>query len=89
MFEQGDPSDLIYVVEFGELEVFRESTDGEVLLNVVQAGDYVGEMGPLFGLDRSATVRARTASMLTGYTVKAFRSMVGDQKVPSLIRGRR
>jgi putative ABC transport system ATP-binding protein len=87
LFEQGDPSDLIYVVESGEAEVVRESPDGEVLLNIVRTGDYVGEMGPLFGLDRSATVRARCPSTLTGYSVKAFRNMVGDEKIPSLIRG--
>lgn len=89
LFKQGDASDLIYVLESGELEVLRESPDGEVLLNVVRPGDYVGEMGPLFGLDRSATVRARSPSRLTGYSVKAFRKLVGDDKIPALIRGQR
>lgn len=89
LFEQGDPSDLIFVVESGELEVLRETPGGEVLLNVIGPGDYVGEMGPLFGLDRSATVRARSPSTLTGYSVKAFRNLVGDQKIPALIRGER
>lgn len=89
LFEQGDPSDLIYVVDSGELEVFRQSPEGEVLLGVIKPGEYVGEMGPLFGLDRTATVRARSASTLTGYSVKAFRNVVGDDKIPALIRGRR
>ncbi len=89
LFEQGDPSDLIYVVESGELEVLRASPDGEMLLNIVRPGDCVGEMGPLFGLDRSATVRAHCPSKVTGYSVKAFRNLVGDQKIPSLIRGDR
>jgi putative ABC transport system ATP-binding protein len=89
LFRQGDASDLIYVLESGELEVMRESPEGgDVLLNVVSPGDYVGEMGPLFGLNRSATVRARVPSALTGYSVKAFRNLVGDQKIPALIRGR-
>ncbi|MEO7369954.1 MAG: ATP-binding cassette domain-containing protein [Ilumatobacteraceae bacterium] len=89
LFEQGDRSDLIYVVDSGELEVFRRSLEGEMLLGVIRPGEYVGEMGPLFGLDRSATVRARSASTLTGYTVEAFRKLVGDDKIPALIRGRR
>jgi putative ABC transport system ATP-binding protein len=89
LFEQGDPSDLIYVVDSGELEVLRESPEGEVLLSIIRSGEYVGEMGPLFGLDRSATVRARSASTLTGYSVKAFRNLVGDDTIPSLIRGNR
>lgn len=89
LFEQGDQSDLIYVVETGELEVLRESPEGEVRLSIIQPGEYVGEMGPLFGLDRSATVRARLDSTLIGYSVKAFRNLVGDDKIPSIIRGRR
>ncbi len=89
LFEQGDQSDLIYVVDTGELEVLRESPEGEVRLSIIQPGEYVGEMGPLFGLDRSATVRARLDSTLTGYSVKAFRNLVGDDKIPSIIRGRR
>ena len=89
LFEQGDPSDLIYVVDSGELEVLRESPEGEVRLSIIRPGEHVGEMGPLFGLDRSATVRARMDSTLIGYSVKAFRKLVGDDKIPSLIRGGR
>lgn len=89
LFEQGDPSDLIYVLDSGELEVLRESFEGEVLLSLLAPGDCVGEMGPLFGLNRSATVRARSASTLTGYSTKAFRKLIGDDKIPALISGRR
>ena len=45
-------------------------------------------MGPLFGLPRSATVRARTDATLTGYTAAAFRDLVGAEQLPALIRGR-
>jgi len=51
-------------------------------------GEHLGEMGPLFGLPRSATIRARTDAVLTGYTAKAFRDHVGADRLPSLIRGR-
>ena len=89
LFRQGDASDLVYVLESGELEVVRETPDGEVLLSVIQPGQYVGEMGPLFGLHRTATVRARATSTLTGYSAKAFRNLVGDERIPSIIRGHR
>ena len=53
--------DLIYVVAEGELEIVRElAGGGEELLTVAAPGDYFGEIGPLFGMPRSATVRART-----------------------------
>ncbi|MGH3560318.1 MAG: cyclic nucleotide-binding domain-containing protein, partial [Mycobacterium sp.] len=77
LFEQGSMGDLVYVVEDGELEVVRESTDGaEELLKVVTPGDYVGEIGPLFRVARSATVRALTEATVTGYTVPAFRRLL-------------
>jgi putative ABC transport system ATP-binding protein len=79
LFRQGDTGDLVYIIERGDIAVFREHADGtRELLVVLSAGNYVGEMGPFFGLPRSATVEARTASMLTGYTPRRFRELVGD-----------
>jgi putative ABC transport system ATP-binding protein len=88
LFREGDPSDLIYMVHDGEVEVVRRSPDGEIVLAALGKGEHLGEMGPLFGLRRSASVRARTDARLTGYTVKAFRDLVGAERLPSLIRGR-
>lgn len=88
LFHQGDPSDLIYLVNDGQVEAVQDHEDGEMVLATMGPGDHLGEMGPLFGLRRSATVRARTDATLTGYTVKAFRDLVGADRLPSLIRGR-
>jgi putative ABC transport system ATP-binding protein len=77
LFEQGSMGDLIYVVTDGELEVVRESGDGaEELVKVATPGEYVGELGPLFRMARSATVRARTDAAVTGYTVEQFRILL-------------
>jgi len=88
LFHQGDPSDLIYLIESGELEAVRETPEGPLVLGVLHSGDYVGEMGPLFGLNRTATVRALAASTLVGYSVKVFRNLVGAHTIVSLISGR-
>ena len=88
LFRQGDPSDLIYMIDAGELEVVRQTPDGELLLGTLTPGAHVGEMGPLFGLPRSATVRARTDATVTGLNVKAFKELVGPERIPSMIRGR-
>ena len=42
----------------GEVEVVRELDDESVVIGVVRAGEFVGEMGVIEGRDRSATVRA-------------------------------
>ncbi len=89
LFEQGSMGDLIYVVSEGELDIVRELADGgEELLRVATAGDYFGEIATLFGLPRSATVRARTAAEVIGYTGKAFRARLGPAGVRDVIEGR-
>ncbi len=89
LFEQGTMGDLIYVIHKGEVEMVRElAGGGEALLKVASAGDYFGEIGPLFHLPRSATVRAKTDATVVGYTVQAFRARLGDDGVRELIAHR-
>jgi putative ABC transport system ATP-binding protein len=89
LFEQGAISDLIYIVSEGELEMVRELTSGgEEVLRVPKAGEYFGEIGPLFGLPRSATARARTDAAVVGYSIPAFRERVGHARMRDLIEGR-
>ena len=89
LFEQGAISDLIYIVSEGELELVRQLTGGgEEVLRVVKAGDYFGEIGPLFGLPRSATARARTDAAVVGYSIPAFRERIPAAGMRDLIAGR-
>jgi putative ABC transport system ATP-binding protein len=89
LFEQGTMGELIYVVSDGELEIVRElASGGEELLKLAAPGDYFGEIGPVFHLPRSATVRARTDARVVGYTVRAFRERLGLGGVRDLIEHR-
>jgi putative ABC transport system ATP-binding protein len=76
LFRQGDPGELVYIVESGAIEIVRERADGtEELLNVVEPSGYFGELAPMFGLRRSATARARAEpTVLTGMTMRDFRA---------------
>jgi putative ABC transport system ATP-binding protein len=77
LFRQGEPSDLVYMVDRGRLRVVQELLDGdEELLATLGPGRFVGELGPLLGLQRSATVRAEVRTELTAYTATEFRSRV-------------
>ncbi len=74
LFRQGDRGELIYHVESGLLEVYRELSDGgREALARVEPGNYVGELGPILNLPRSASVRALEATVVVGYTVRGFR----------------
>jgi putative ABC transport system ATP-binding protein len=74
LFRQGDPGDLVYMVETGSIEIVRERADGgkEVLAHV-GPGNYFGELAPLFGIRRSATARAAQPTRLTAMSVMEFR----------------
>jgi putative ABC transport system ATP-binding protein len=75
LFEQGDPGELVYVVESGTIDLVRTREDGaEELLITVTPDGYFGELAPMFGLQRAATARAGTVAKVTGYTMRDFRA---------------
>jgi putative ABC transport system ATP-binding protein len=89
LFEQGMMGDLIYIVSEGELEIIRElASGGEEVLKIATAGEYFGEIGPVFHLPRAATVRALTDATVIGYTVRAFRERLGVGGARDLIEHR-
>jgi putative ABC transport system ATP-binding protein len=89
LFEQCTMGDCIYVVSEGEIDLVRElASGGDELLKTATAGDYFGEMGPVFSLPRSATARARTASTVIGYTVQQFRERLGTTGSRDIIEHR-
>jgi len=82
IFEQGSRGDLVYVVEEGEVEIFRTRTNGEEEpVAVITPGNYFGELGPMLNLPRSASARGRTSSRLTSYPLRAFR-----QRFPAAVK---
>lgn len=89
VFRQNTMGDLIYVVSDGKFEIVRQLPDGaEERLSTAGPGEYFGEIGPLFGLPRSATVRALTDGTIVGYTVKEFRQRLGAHGIEDLIERR-
>jgi putative ABC transport system ATP-binding protein len=89
VFSQGDASDLIYVIESGGVDIERVDVDrGTHLLAHRGPEAVVGEMGPLFGLPRSATARATTDTTLTGYSPNDFRDALGVERLDGLVRQR-
>ena len=89
VFEEGSRGDLVYLVNAGEIDIVRRRPDGrEDHLATIGAGDYFGEMGPLFGLPRAATARAKADATVTGYSVGEFREVLGVDHLKDLVRGR-
>ena len=79
LFRQGDPSDLVYLVRSGEVEILRDKADGaQERLAVIGEGSYFGELGPMLNLPRSASVRALGPVVLTGCSVQQFRTLASQ-----------
>jgi putative ABC transport system ATP-binding protein len=77
LFEQGDPSDVVYVIDEGELDISRVLADGEEEhLARLGPGHYCGELGPLMGFPRSASARAATDVKVTAMSPHVFRERV-------------
>ncbi|MGE5546905.1 MAG: cyclic nucleotide-binding domain-containing protein [Solirubrobacterales bacterium] len=85
IFAQGERGDAAYVVESGEVGIYRE-VDGEVVkLGTLSAGGIFGEMAVIDGTPRMATARAETAVVLVRVPKGVF-----DQKMAAcdpFIRG--
>lgn len=79
LFEQGAPSDLVWVVRSGEVDIELASPEGSAVVATCGEGSYFGELGPLLGFPRSATARASDAgATVEGFDVQRFREVMGD-----------
>jgi hypothetical protein len=58
LFREGDPSDGVFLLLSGVVDVVRELDRDPIILGAVAAGQSVGEMGIVENRPRSATVRA-------------------------------
>ena len=76
LFEENDEPDFIYMIDDGSIEVFRSEGGRDTVLATLTAGQYFGEMGPLLGVLRTASVRGVTETKLTAYGPDEFRSEV-------------
>src|ERR1035438_1791734 len=66
ILNEGDRSDYFYLIESGKVKVLLEDEQGkEFILNVLEGGEYFGEMALIDNEVRSATVVAMEDSNLT------------------------
>ena len=83
LFHQGDPTDGLYVLRTGRLQV----TQAEVVLTELTRGAVLGELGLLTGQARSASVRAVRDSRLVHLTRDDFARFATLDVMTSLARG--
>lgn len=84
LFREGEPAEHLYIVAQGQLEINMASgTDDELVLNVINEGEYIGEMGIIMpGGRRTAGARARGDVMLLSMSRTQFQGLL--QRHPEL-----
>lgn len=85
IFDSGDPSDALYVVASGKVNIVITSADGkELILAVLGAGQVFGEMGLLDSAPRSAAAITASPAELVSIARDDFERLLDRQ--PALTR---
>jgi CRP/FNR family transcriptional regulator, cyclic AMP receptor protein len=73
LFREGEEGNSLYMIIAGKIKIVRQSRDGdEMILAVLSAGDFCGEMSLLDGMSRSADAVAVEETHLYGLNRKDF-----------------
>jgi CRP-like cAMP-binding protein len=80
VFRQGDPGRGLFVVLEGEVEVLRETPEGEQRLATFGAGQSFGELALIDDLPRSASARVLAPTTLLILYRTHFEALVGGDR---------
>jgi CRP/FNR family cyclic AMP-dependent transcriptional regulator len=74
IFYEGDPGQMLYIVESGNIRIYLQCEDGqETSVTVCTSGDIFGELAVIDGLPRSASAIAMEDSVVLGLNREQFR----------------
>lgn len=87
VFFEGDEASSVFIVRSGNVKVVAAALDGrEVVLDVLGAGELLGELSAIDGEPRSATAMTVTATHLTAIELSRFRAFVNDHPAVAMER---
>lgn len=80
LFRQGDASDAVYLVAGGRLGVYAaQGSSEDVQINMIEAGEMVGELGAITRQARTATLKAASPRVeLLSIPTPDFRALLSD-----------
>lgn len=82
LFHEGDPSDSLYVIRTGRVQVLQDS----IVLKELGRGEVLGELGLLIDAPRSATVRALRDTKLVRLTKAQFDEIADHGALAALVK---
>jgi len=79
IISEGDLSDALYLVDEGKVKIYISDEDGrEMLLNILEGGDYFGELSLIDQSPRSASAMTMTDTRLSMIAARDFRTVLGE-----------
>ena len=78
IFREGDIGDYLYIIVDGEVEVFKNKGDQELILAKLGKGEYFGEMALLNQRSRLATVRCLTSVDVLALRKSDFGTLISN-----------
>ena len=84
IFQKGDRSEIAYVIESGDVEIFDGPLDAPYRIALLGAGDIFGEMGLLDEAPRSRGARATTQVVARRMTQNDFVTLLRENPDESL-----
>lgn len=78
VFREGDPADALYIIRRGAVTVSRQRDGKEEVLAYVPAGNYVGEMGLVSHMPRSATITTASLTDMLCIDAACFQSLLAE-----------
>jgi CRP-like cAMP-binding protein len=83
IFQEGDPGDTMYYILSGKVQILKSFVGVEQEVNVLEAGDFFGEITILKGGRRRATARATAEVELAEITRHSFEGLLSlDVEIP-------
>lgn len=75
---EGEPSDFVYRILLGEVEIFTVQGTDTIALGVAKAGEFLGEMGIIERRPRSASARAKGQVLIEQLERWEFVQLISD-----------
>lgn len=76
IFEENEPGSRMYIIRSGRVKIFRRVGDQEVVLALLGAGEFLGEMAILENLPRSASAQVVEDALLLEIEADTFDKMI-------------
>lgn len=86
IFEEGDPSDALYLVLSGEVELRKQTEDGQEVLARLGGDECFGEMGVLDGRERSAAAYAVSDTRLARIPAPTLLDIISREPSSTIIK---